>query len=366
MTSERSEALYVNSYNPYAELTVKTRIRQLLHTHQGRDKLFKIIQYSMRLLLWYRGVAFNPIFVTGAASATFSVAERNLMTITNGRRLFKIGRFISEAERLRVQLIKCSELKYHRSARAMALFLQSQMVLDILARMLASVKCFLDDIALLARKGFLESNIDYKISTIAVRLYLPVILIDLYLNTTRLVQGILDARDPNSARFSLLTAYSVIDQQRNAPLGPKPSSPLAVSSGPKFDSSIDRIEASCVQPFGGDPTATPSANVPEGDSSPNANVPNTSFVWTNLQKPAASLVPQRNRENKEVKHVQNYLQLFWVDFDLHWMMVTQFKLILDAFVIFSYVFRWEHNGAIAFCGLASGLVSVYRVWTYGR
>lgn len=71
-------------------------------------------------------------------------------------------------------------------------------------------------------------------------------------------------------------------------------------------------------------------------------------------------------ENNEIL-VHSYQELLWKDFELHWIFVTELKLLLDIFVALSNLNAWESlKGIVSIGGLFSGLLSVYRVWTYGR
>lgn len=345
--------LHVQSYDPFAHITVSERVWHLLHTHQGRDKLFKVIMYSLRLVLWFKDIDPNLQFFADARASDFTLAERNLMTIQNTRRLFRTGRFVAEFVRLRVTLLKCSELLYFPSKNLkMALFLQSQMILDIVARVMMVIKTVCEDLAFLARKGFLSSKMEDKIMSLASPFYLPVLLIDLYLNTMRLAQGILDAQhrehanvDPTDpTRFSLLAKYDKVDRMRKAQVF---LSPLLTGESPSR------------------PRQVPS--VPSGTSGISEDEPQLqhSFVWV-ATEPAADRDYVLN-QGGELKEVDSYTRLLWEDFGLHWVCVTQLKILLDMFVCISFLRKWKSwHGPVAICGLLSGFLSVYRVWTYGR
>lgn len=312
------EALRVLGRNPFEGITTKTRLRQLLQTHQGRDKLFKVVQYLLRIRLWWNSVDFNVNYVPGE---NFSRMEKNLMTIVNSRRMFRLGRFFGEFVRMRVTLIKASELVYIpvNGGQWVALFIQCQMLLDMLARGLLFVKSFLEDVAFLVQKGFFHSNVAGRLIYVATRCGLPVLTIDLFLNTLRLYQGILDASATKSSNeimfskdsFSLLSKYDRVDKLRR-----------------KLASTTDEEKLKEV---------------------------------IKDQQRAAN---DTNDEN--VVYVESYAQLLWTDFELHWICVTEAKLLLDIFVAVSGLRGWKLQGAVSTAGLFSGLCSVYRVWTYGR
>ncbi|CAM41744.1 conserved hypothetical protein [Leishmania braziliensis MHOM/BR/75/M2904] len=311
------EALRVLGRNPFEGITVKRRLRQLLQTHQGRDKLFKVAQYLLRIRLWWNSVDFNVNYVPGE---DFSRMERNLMTIVNSRRMFRLGRFFGEFVRMRVTLIKASELVCIpvNGGQWVALFIQCQMLLDMFARGLLFVKSFLEDVAFLVQKGFFHSNVAGRLIYVATRCGLPVLTIDLFLNTLRLYQGILDASAIKPSNeimfseesFSLLSKYDRVDKLRRK---------LASTTDEKLKE-----------------------------------------VHKDEQLAANDI----NDEN--VVYVESYAELLWTDFELHWICVTEAKLLLDIFVALSGSRGWKLQGSVSAAGLLSGLCSVYRVWTYGR
>ncbi|KEG10714.1 hypothetical protein DQ04_03381060 [Trypanosoma grayi] len=313
----RHDALRVLGSDPFEDITAKTRLRQLLQTYQGRDKLFKVLQYFLRVKLWMHAVDYNPNYVPGAE---FSAVERRLMTIVNTRRLFRVGRFVGEFVRMRVTLIKCSELVYIpvSGGKWIAVFIQCQMICDMIARALMCVKSSCEDVAFLVQKGFFHSQVADQLISLAVRCTLPVFLIDLFLNTLRLLQGILDASRQTTEKellfskdsFSLLSRYDRVDKLRRR------------MSKANF------------------------ANKVNNDENENQIV-------------------EVEEANDIV--VGSYQELLWKDFELHWIFVTELKLLLDLFVAMSYLKRWDSvRGLASICGLFSGLLSVYRVWTYGR
>ncbi|ESL10793.1 hypothetical protein TRSC58_01467 [Trypanosoma rangeli SC58] len=316
----RSDALRVLGRSPFENIAPKTRLRQLLQTHQGRDKLFKVVQYFLRLRLSMDSVNFNLNYVPGAK---FTAVERNLMTIVNARRLFRVGRFVGEFVRMRLTLIKCAELVYIpvQGGQWLASFIQWQMLCDMFARALMCVKSLCEDIAFLTQKGFFNSQVADQLISLAVRCTLPVFLIDLFLNTLRLLQGILDAsRKPDKNElllskdsFSLLSKYDRVDKLRRCIGRPNPLDKGKVDDAEEEE--LRRAEAA--------------------------------------------------QENEIV--VNSYQELLWKDFELHWIFVTELKLLLDLFVALSNLNHWDSlRGLVSMGGLCSGLLSVYRVWTYGR
>ncbi|KAH9586301.1 Peroxisomal biogenesis factor 11 [Trypanosoma melophagium] len=317
----QNETLRVLGSNPFEDITAKTRLRQLLQTHQGRDKLFKVVQYFLRVKLWMSSVNYNLDYVPGAE---FTAVERNLMTIVNTRRLFRVGRFVGEFVRMRLTLIKCSELVYIpvNGGQWIALFIQCQMICDMIARALMCVKSLCEDFAFLAQKGFFNSQVSDQLISLAVRCTLPVLLIDLFLNTLRLLQGMLDAsRQPTETEFllskdsfSLLSRYDRVDKLRRRMTKPNP-------------------------------------------------------VNKTKEKKNESQIVEEKEEEGETNDVlvSSYQELLWKDFELHWIFVTELKLLLDLFVATSNLRRWDSvRGLVSIAGLFSGLLSVYRVWTYGR
>ncbi|TPP42931.1 Peroxisomal biogenesis factor 11 (PEX11) family protein [Leishmania donovani] len=295
------EALRVLGRNPFEGITTKTRLRQLLQTHQGRDKLFKVAQYLLRIRLWWNSVDFNVNYVPGE---NFSRMEKNLMTIVNSRRMFRLGRFFGEFVRMRVTLIKASELVYIPVNGGQWGF--------------AIREVLLEDVAFLVQKGFFHSNVAGRLIYVATRCGLPVLTIDLFLNTLRLYQGILDASATESSNeimfskdsFSLLSKYDRVDKLRR-----------------KLASTTDEEKLK--------------------------------EVIKDQQRTA-------NGTNENVVYVESYAQLLWTDFELHWICVTEAKLLLDIFVALSGLRGWKLQGSVSTAGLLSGLCSIYRVWTYGR
>lgn len=375
------DRLKITSQDPFQELTLKTRVRQLLHTHQGRDKLFKVLQYGLRLQLWWQGVDTQAAYIADS-SRTLTTTEKNLMTTMNTRRLFRVGRFVGEFVRLHVTLIKCSEIIYTQSRNpSMSLFLQLQMVIDIVARVLMLVKSMCEDVAYLAQKGFLHTTVAERLLQISAKCALPVLTVDFALNTLRLAQGVMDAASPVDAEFSsaggaarktsigrdrsfsLLTEYDTVDKiRKRGPAGtsangtPTPQSPSQQDLTPPAvtaASSRDDLEASEERSSSPTPKVTSPA------------VANSSFLWDNSA--AANAEDRRRCDASSIVVVNSYAMLFWADFELHWIFVTEMKLLLDIFVALSVVRGWQQwKGVISGAGFVSGLLSVYRVWTYGR
>lgn len=308
----KGEAFRVLGTNPFEGITVKTKLRQLLQTHQGRDKLFKVAQYVLRIKLCANAVDFNINYVPGAHE-DFSRAEKNLMTIMNSRKLFRVGRFVAEFVRMRVTLIKATELAYLpiQDGKWLAFFIQCQIVMDIIARLLMCVKSFCEDVAFLMQKGFFHSSVAGALMNVSYRCGLPVLMIDLCLNTLRLVQGIVDASVAEAGdetffhnnSFSLLSKYDRVDKLRR------------------------KLEAN------------------------NAQV----------------AVQQSAQTDENVVVVGSYAQLLWTDFELHWIFVTEMKILLDMFVAIANFRQWKGvQYPVSVAGLFSGFCSIYRVWTYGR
>ncbi|EKF30973.1 hypothetical protein MOQ_005201 [Trypanosoma cruzi marinkellei] len=321
----QNDTLRVLGSNPFENITAKTRLRQLLQTHQGRDKLFKVVQYFLRIKLWMDSVSYNPNYLPGAE---FTAVERNLMTIVNTRRLFRVGRFVGEFVRMRLTLIKCSELVYIPvyGGQWIALFIQCQMICDMFARALMCVKSLCEDVAFLTQKGFFNSQVANQLISVSIRCALPVFLIDLFLNTLRLLQGIRDASQKPVKKelllsletFSLLSRYDHVDKLRRRM---SKSNPLGKG---KVDDDDDEDEDD------------------EGVQ-----------------------MLEMGAENEII--VNSYQELLWKDFELHWIFVTELKLLLDLFVALSNLNQWKGvGGLVSIGGLFSGLLSVYRVWTYGR
>lgn len=538
--------LFVNSYNPFAEVTLRARIRQMLHTHQGRDKLYKVALYVLRLAVWSQGSMNNNNFVPAdqRGADAFTSLQRHVMTVTNIRKLFRVGRFVAEIVRVRVTLAKCSAIVFSPSASpAMRWFLQSQMLSDLLARVIMVVKCVLDDVAFSSRKAFLHSSLEGKVMKWVARLSIPALVIDLYLNTVRLTQGIRDAQPsaaptpdgrgspltlgpPGSGAFSLLSNYSQADRlrdseknRRRSTVGPSPlgstlpsfrdsatatafaaaaaaaAAETTAGGGPTATAEGAGAAAATRRSFGVRGAATPSPSQtppflsasstppPEGGpkqgadagAAPAAAPTRPAHVrrhseptkgTTPMRPVVAPLVPmiaqgdtaasrssgqpqpqqesqphdqaQSQREGSgphteqdestqgssgpttpmasqlngssmifyssisamgpkagsgslggatsiggavalsgsgspsskladDYIPVDSYATLFWQDFELHWVCVTQLKLLLDIFVALSMLNDWTRlEGATSCCGLMSGLLSVYRVWTYGR
>jgi hypothetical protein len=371
-----TDRLKVNSQDPFQELTLKTRVRQLLHTHQGRDKLFKVLQYGLRLKLWWQGVDTQSAYIADS-SRILTTTEKNLMTTMNTRRLFRVGRFVGEFVRLHVTLIKCSEIIYSQSrSNGMSLFLQLQMVVDIVARVLMLVKSMCEDVAYLAQKGFLHTNVADRLLQISAKCALPVLTVDFALNTLRLAQGVMDAATPTETvttfgisvkpsvgrdrSFSLLTEYDTVDKiRKRAPLG----TPVGGTPPPQSPSQQDLTLPAVT-------SLSSREDFESGEESPTPHVispaeKNSSFLWDNSD--AANAEDRRRCDASSIIVVNNYPMLFWADFELHWVFVTEMKLLLDIFVALSVLRRWQQwKGVVSVAGFVSGLLSVYRVWTYGR
>ncbi|EPY21927.1 hypothetical protein STCU_04193 [Strigomonas culicis] len=348
-----TEHLRVLGHNPFQGITTKTRLRQLLQTHQGRDKLFKVAQYLLRIKLWWSSVDFNVNYLPGEE---FSRLEQNLMTIVNSRRMFRLGRFFGEMVRVRVTLIKASELVYIpiSGGQWVALFIQCQMLLDMVARTLLFIKSFCEDIALLVQKGFFHSNVAGTLIYIGTRCGLPVLLIDLFLNTLRLYQGLLDASASvevddkfsfSKESFSLLSKYDRVDKLRRKLTGANTASKAQTHqnhnshAAPQKDKLLEGQR-------GAGPDAPQRVDVIVGGG-------------------AANHVHEGDEDS--VVLVDSYAKLLWTDFELHWICVTETKLLLDIFVATSNLRGWKGvQGPVSVAGFFSGLCSIYRVWTYGR
>ena len=490
--------LIIGTYNPFGDVTTSTRVRQLLHTHQGRDKLFKVLQFTLRVYLWVKGTAIQSLtFIENANSSRFTVAERNYMTVLNCRRMFRIGRFVGEYVRLRVTLIRCSELiNAPSTSTAASLFIQLQMIVDFTARILMLIKCICDDIAYISQKGFLHSQVATGVIGLSTRLGPPVLLTDLFLNTLKLVQGTLEARrlmvannnnskdaansgsrqpssetpppplssynisgipvveeslslgasvaveaalkkqdatplpkgkqgcgvgeQPTPAKggcvattastaasptvgkngkspfpsrsFSLLAAYASLDKLRTE-AGASSSSPAA-SQAPAFPPlTLDGVQkqSSALRGCTSSPRASCASQssacstLPGGGSGHHQQQLShaSSSDWESVSSktpppegasvvaaPAGGVAKSEEEEEEAaVAHTttDSYFELFWRDFELHWVMVTQIKLCLDCYVSCASLMQIPNiQGKTAVCGLVSGLLSVYRVWSYGR
>lgn len=394
------DQLRVSSQNPFQELTTKTRIRQLLHTHQGRDKLFKVLQYALRLKLWCMGIDINPSYVVDHEGSVTDV-ERNLMTTMNTRRLFRVGRFVGEFVRMHVTLIKCSELLYYSTAtKSRQLFLQVQMIADIIARFLMLVKSVCEDVAFLAQKGFLHANVADALLRVSAKCALPVLTVDFALNTLRLAQGVLEAtrivepRTPSDycaseevgvtnhesssgkkvsmARsdrsFSLLSEYDTVDKIRRRTSGASTNVPSTAGTPPPSSPNMSHQDLMPVLKCSRDDFDP----LDEGGNSGRTATPtDPSNASNNLLDDCGECeghhANQKLLEDDTTVVVHSYPMLFWADFELHWTFVTELKLVLDIFVALSVLQRWSAwKGAVSIAGFASGLLSVYRVWTYGR
>lgn len=193
--SQTRTLLFADCRNPFEDVTIATRLRQVLHTHQGRDKMFKCIMYFLRIYMWMKNIKLNFMFIEGASEENFTLVERNYMTIMNSRRLFRLGRFVGEWVRIQVTLLKSAQLIYAPSNnRWVSYFVQLQMVLDVCARLLLFAKCICDDLAYVSQKGFLHSAVAGKLLYVGARLAVPVMTSDLFLNSLNLAQRILDSR----------------------------------------------------------------------------------------------------------------------------------------------------------------------------
>mgnify|MGYP001568391620 FL=1 len=196
-------------------VALEHRLRQVLYSHQGRDKMFKVLQYALRLKLFFEGVRYTNTFVADADETQFTLTERNLMSLTNARRLFKVGRFWSEFIRMQTAIVRCSELMYVDYCNGAVLaFLQFQMVLDILARFMGTLKSVADDVAYAARKGFLHGNIEERANAFALRFVVPTIAIDFFLNLLRVAQCAVDLRQSMHSQSMEDALWVAEEQQR--------------------------------------------------------------------------------------------------------------------------------------------------------
>lgn len=282
--------------------------------------------------------------------------------------------------RLHVTLIKCADLLYAPTRDwRMSAFVQFQMIVDVAARVLMLIKSVCEDIAFLAQKGFLHTNVADRLLQISAKCGLPVLAVDFFLNTLRLAQGLIyasshpqtrcdDAGNGSGAHtpliedasFSLLSKYDRVDKLRRlSSLGLSPSqgdlASLVASTNhvDELAASMDRSASPETDPSDHHKPLMMSSSHPEEEKG--------SFLWDGTHESNKPL------EGGNAQLVGTYSELLWVDFELHWICVTEIKLMLDMFVALSVVQRWSHwKGAVSLAGFVSGLLSVYRVWTYGR
>ena len=75
--------------------------------------------------------------------------------------------------------------------------------------------------------------------------------------------------------------------------------------------------------------------------------------------------PEEEDEERVVVH--SVAELLWRDRTLRWVTAHQMKLILDLVVATLIVLKVKGAmGLTAVCGILSGLISVLRVWHFGR
>jgi hypothetical protein len=295
-----------------APLGGAAKLRRTLHAHHGRDKLFKVIQYSLRLVLWLRGIRTQLAFVS--TTDQFTAMERNLMTITNTRRMFRVGRFVAEFSRAGLTLARIATLVdlQRQYSKSSLLWLEVQMILDVVARLMMCAKSVADDVAWSARKGFLHSSVEESLLLLSARISIPVLLIDLSLNSVRLAQGVVDAFATTETSvvasrrplFSLLSTYDEVD--------------VLLRRASEVDSKAD----------------------------------------SKVATPTIRAVVVRSRR-----------ELLWKDSQLRWILFHEVKLVLDLIVAFCMAARQRPRSSepiVAICGLISGLISVARVWNFGR
>jgi hypothetical protein len=372
-TIRRCRDLNVKEADPTVAQSYASHLRQMLHAHHGRDKLFKVVQYSLRLYLWGRGIEANVAFIPDADDAQFTAAERTLMTITNTRRMFKLFRFVGEFARARLTLARIAalvDLQRQYPPRTLA-WLQLQMVLDVIARLVMCVKSVLDDLGWAARKGFLHSRWELYILNLAGKLSLPALSIDLFLNTVRLAQGIVDAAAPLPSAEQLRRRSSAVASIGAMTSGsrvvPDDDSPTPFSLLSTYDE-LDRIRRDSCSQEGvlGVSSRSPVFPSTPGIQSP-ASLENVSsgiaFCGPSIPSGASGAPRQRTLV------VHTYHALLWRDVELRWIMLHQIKLILDLIVAGMMVAQVRSSSAMAataVCGIASGMISVSRVWVNGR
>eukprot|EP00760_Papus_ankaliazontas_P032998 PhM_4_TR6124/c0_g1_i1/m.4594 len=313
-------------------------ILRVLTSNQGRDKVLKIVQYLIRFHLWFSGVGEVEFGVKRDDS--YTRLERNAMSIQNTRRLFRIGRFIAEWIRIRVTILRCSELFLDHSDVQSMVFMQSQMFLDILARLLSIIKSVSDDVLYFSRKEIINPALHEPLERLNPKLFIPVLLIDMYLNFLRMAQYTVDKLMGRKMRhrqsFSLYSRYDINDQRRHSPLPDMPTPMIGPFASPGTGPTLDS------------PYRSSAPQDPDNEISPHdtftieADEPETPTADISLLRRVASLC--------------------WRDDMLFWMCMTQAKYSLDLTVGISYAYDLPvSKGIVTLLGLTSGIISTWKI-----
>ena len=329
----------------------------VLDSVPGRDKVFKIVQYSYSLLAYHKG--FHEVdFGVRTDDASYSRYERNAMSIQNTRRLFKIARFIGEWERIQTALSRCNELVYYAEQSAsMVLFVQAQMLLDITARLLGCVKSFLDDVLYFSRIGVLNSTIHRPLERLCPQISLPVIGIDIFLNGLKLLQFIDNASSGHRVRhrksFSLLARYEINEKRRLA------SSMLPAMLSPGVRTAQDWAAGGALPllRFAKDACTPPMRalqRLSEGEVSPlcleeELGDSKAARLWDFL--------------GRVWRRVAEIARISYWNREIFWSWVTLIKLLIDLTVTLSYArpVKWLHRGHITSLAIVSGVLNVCKI-----
>jgi len=333
----------------------RTHVLRALSSNQGRDKLLKIAQYILRFHVWLSGI--SEVEFNKKMDDSYTRSERNAMTIQNTRRLFRVGRFVSEWVRIRVAIMKCSELLIDPNADVYwVLFMQSQMMLDIIARFLSCVKSVLDDVLYFSRKEVINPALHEPLERLNPKLFIPVLLIDMYLNMLRLLQCVLDKitqrRAQHRQSFSVLARYDINDMRRSIDVLPLDLGASMVSGGPGGPS-LPRVSPpskegeACLTPIPSPPTLL-------GDAFPPRSI---NFVGPLSPKP-----PQPSLPSFPPIKVNQLLSIMYNDPEIYWLCATQMKTSIDLFVGVCYAYDLSvSKGIVTSLGVLSGCLSICKI-----
>ena len=335
---------------------------QVLSSVPGRDKVFKIIQYAYSFRAWRAG--FDEVDFGVRADESYSSYERNAMSIQNTRRLFKIGRFIGEWERIHTALVRCSELlHYAEQSFSVVVFIQFQMLLDIAARLLGCLKSVLDDVLYFSRIEVLNPVIHRPLERLCPRIGIPVILIDIFLHSLKLAQFIENALSGHRVRhrksFSLLARYELNAKRKSVSNNLPPMFQTNVLTSTNW---IAR-QGTATYPLLNFTEQTPpvtSLHAPQMETPPPMVLEGEVVEFSASETKRAKLerlVKQLWRKLKEIAVVSVYNR------EIYWCWLTVVKLCIDLTVGLSYAFHLKgvHRGHITVLAMVSGLLNVCKI-----
>ncbi|KNH03763.1 hypothetical protein XU18_4839 [Perkinsela sp. CCAP 1560/4] len=324
----------------------------VLNNVPGRDKVFKVIQYSYSFRAWREG--FQAVDFGALPDAQYSSDDRKAMSIQNTRRLFKIARFVGEWERIQLALLRGSELLHYPEQPVKTMFfIQIQMVLDILARLLSCMKSFLDDILYFSRIGVLGPGVHRPLEKICPRIAIPVIFIDIFLNSLKLIQFIENASTGQCVRhcksFSLLARYEINEKRKTV---------LPVMFHANRLTYKNWISHQNTQGY---PLLRFTKNSPpmEKNQLRQANGMTLQKALSGVSRKRALLVLLQ----WTWRRIRDLGVISYYNKEILWCWVSLAKFFIDLTVALSYAFQLKcvHRGHVTVLGILSGVLSVCKI-----